>query len=288
METQQSFILKEVISVKEQCSYSDFVCSANYNGNLVAAKFIKYSKKGNFYFNNELAALRKFRNCEHIVRLINAFDLENYSYHVIITDLHLSNLENSINELGSIDEETASIIMYQILSGLNCLHLENVAHQNLIPPNILISNQGDFHPDVYLTGLSCAINVNPKIPFQQIGDPRFWAPELFEEGTPYTQPADIWSVGLIMFFILTGRVPFQENSEMVSQIKQRINREFLDQFEMSEDAKDLILWMMNRNPIDRPSAYQALRHRWFDGYVPDWKKHIKSMDSIEDDDYFAN
>lgn len=115
----------------------------------------------------------------------------------------------------------------------------------------------------------------------------FAAPErLKDHGKGYTQKVDIWSAGILLVMLLTGQHPFSDyNGSAVHLIKQILNgqkliAELLNQHDnISEEVKCLVLQLVNINPVDRLSANEALKHRWFT--KTDWES-TQQLDTTQE------
>jgi calcium-dependent protein kinase len=96
--------------------------------------------------------------------------------------------------------------------------------------------------------------------------PFYDSPEVFVVNT--TEKCDIWSTGIILYILLSGKMPFNAEKADHKYIAEKI---LIGQFEMesdvwkkiSEDAKDLVRQLLSYEPDIRPSAEEALTHPWF-------------------------
>ncbi|KAH0798079.1 Calcium/calmodulin-dependent protein kinase type II subunit alpha [Histomonas meleagridis] len=185
--------------------------------------------------------------------------------------------------------------MYQLLQAIDTLHQKGVVHRNINLNNVLISNYGNY-PFIRLTGFSIAADATQSNSIrQQLGVPLYWAPEIVRNET-YSYSVDIWAAGVIMYYILTGFVPFNPFDQSV-MFQQIVNGIKIDSFPsnppISNEAKDLILKMLDINPFNRVTAREALNHPWFDNYVPYIASQLKNKISnsyedtgFDDDGYF--
>jgi calcium-dependent protein kinase len=99
------------------------------------------------------------------------------------------------------------------------------------------------------------------------GTPAYMAPEVIEQN--YDEKADIWSAGIMMYQLLTGRFPFWDNVRECSLqqvwkaiLHDEINFEARELRQISYSARDLLKQLLNRDPDERLTASEALRHRW--------------------------
>ena len=96
------------------------------------------------------------------------------------------------------------------------------------------------------------------------GTPSFTAPEctVVEKGGYMPKPTDIWSYGVCIFTFVAGIVPFYGDCELQIQINTR-NKELNLPDTFSEPLKDLLTWILNKDPSKRPSAAEIIEHPWF-------------------------
>ena len=105
--------------------------------------------------------------------------------------------------------------------------------------------------------------LQPKSLTTRCGSPSYIAPEILK-GVPYDERADMWSVGVILFVILSGYGPFadknaNEKRRKIMEGEYQYNSSIWDM--ISEEAKDLISSLLTVDPDDRLSASQALKHQ---------------------------
>ena len=112
------------------------------------------------------------------------------------------------NDLDDIVKDMSDIericCIFEISSGMEAVHSSNLIHRDLKPNNILIDEKG--HVRIADFGLSCLIDVENQLqsPTAGIGTYKFMAPELLNESTHYTNKVDVFSFGVVVFYILTG------------------------------------------------------------------------------------
>ena len=142
-------------------------------------------------------------------------------------------------------------------------------HRDLKLANILISADNSLR--VIDFGLAFVIPKLPRPYFKEVvGSLLFMAPEIIKEQgaeTCYTHAVDIWSLGVMMYYLLAGTSPFRGDTdeEFSDSIKNDlINFRKNERIAKSSDqARDLIEKMCEKNPIDRISTEQALTHPFF-------------------------
>ena len=91
-----------------------------------------------------------------------------------------------------------------------------------------------------------------------------WAPEIWENRgkKPYTAKADCWSLGVILYQLLCGNFPDTEGKIYVPDTGVKMTGDMWK--EISDEAKDLVTKLIQKDPAERLSAVQALLHSWFE------------------------
>ncbi len=214
------------------------------------------SKSTKTQMEQEICVLNKLDH-PYVARYAQSFQDEKYIY-IIMPLIPGQELFNWMEEQGKVDEVEACKIMYKILLGVNHVHKQGVIHRDLKPENIMIDDQGE--PKIIDFGLSLD-TVTEGIDTRRVGSLIFMAPEIIE-GFAHTSACDIWSLGIILFMMLSGSYPFNLNN---------IEKEITDTpllflgptwDEVSHDCKDLLLKMLTKDPGERISAQDALSHPW--------------------------
>lgn len=158
------------------------------------------------------------------------------------------------------EKDAAEIITY-LFKALNFIHNKHIIHRDVKPENILFSISGDYQSLKLIDfGLSTSNNRNR----QSVGSPFYMAPEIIDGF--YTYKTDIWSVGVILFIMMTGKFPFegQKHHELFNKIKhENYNHKELKNKKCSEEVKDLIKKLLVKDQENRLSIEEALAHPWF-------------------------
>ncbi|VVC30650.1 Hypothetical protein CINCED_3A019591 [Cinara cedri] len=162
-------------------------------------------------------------------------------------------------------EPEVARLMRQILDGLHYLHTINVAHLDIKPQNLVLT--ADFpNCDVKLCDFGISRYLSEGADVREIlGTPDYVAPEVLNY-EPIDVQTDMWSIGVLMYVLLTGCSPFggetkQETFCNISQCKLDFPEELFQ--DISEDAIDLMKKLMVKNPKDRLTANDCLEHKWF-------------------------
>jgi serine/threonine protein kinase len=157
--------------------------------------------------------------------------------------------------------------MEQILLTMDLFKNKKVVHRDIKLENVLIKSIDDaaqYEVRVADFGLAC-ITPNDEYLYNKCGSPGYVAPEIFT-GEGYSYKADIFSVGSVFYNLLTGRFLFHgETPDLCLKLNAACDlsqvRLFLSH--ISELGLDLLMWLLEPDPEDRPSAKEALKHDWF-------------------------
>lgn len=166
----------------------------------------------------------------------------------------------------SFSEAQAKIVIKTGLLALQYLNSKGIWHRDIKLENFLVLNSS---PEVFKV-LVCDLGYAKKFHHNEkgneyIGTTIYAAPEILK-GTPYNEKIDIWSLGVTMFSLLSGKLPFpiSPESTMFDCIeKGAFFFSFKDWKGVSKEAKDLISNMIKVSPNERISVEEALQHPWF-------------------------
>lgn len=225
-----------------------------------------YKKKD--LFNDDIHSIegeiKNLRSLDH-PNIVKYFEAVEDSKHLfIITEFcHGQTLGKYINshENSIMHEEEAAYIMEQLLSAVNHCHSNNIAHRDLKPDNIMVDKLSNVTIIDY--GLSKLVSKTGSLK-SQAGCPYFMAPEILNEN--YNLKCDIWSLGVILYIMLSGYLPFPGESEeeiLENILKGEIKFSESVWKNVSESAIHLISMMLSRKYKTRISAKGALEHEWF-------------------------
>ena len=207
----------------------------------------------------------------NIVNYFGTFEDEFY-IHIIMEYLKGDNLFKviSVKNYTGFDEQDMSNIIFQLVKALFFIHNKNIVHRDIKPENILFSDKKDFSS---LKLIDFGLATQKKTDNKTVGTPYYMAPEMIKG--KYSPKSDIWSVGIIIYLMLTDKFPFVNSKEydVFEMIEEgKYNTQLLDDCECSEEAKDLVKKILVKDPDKRPSASDIMDHPWI-------KKHYKKRDS---------
>jgi len=171
-----------------------------------------------------------------------------------------------------LDERKAKFQFFQIVDAVNYLHSKQVCHRDLKLENLLLAQSKTFSlVKVSDFGLSKVLEDGHLKSY--VGTPVYMAPEVLamghqkSESRGYTSKADCWSMGVILFVLLSGKHPFRKGDELIQQIMNGKMRSMTGTLwdKVSNTGKNLVKALLHTDPEKRLSAEQVLQHPWFSG-----------------------
>ena len=201
---------------------------------------------------------------------IYEYYVDELNYYVITELARGGELYEQIYKLQNFKEEHAAVIMQQIISAVCYMHSKGIVHRDLKPENIMLESgvdEGDLNIKLIDFGTSNYFHKNEKLSLK-VGTPYYIAPEILK--STYNYKCDIWSLGVIMYILLSGNPPFNGPDDQAILNKVKMGKYSMDIPEFSQvssEAKDLIQKMLTYDPEKRISAIEALRHPWFTKYL---------------------
>lgn len=201
----------------------------------------------------EIAAFKTLNICSNTLKLIDSGFL-NGKMCVIMEYCDKGNLEMMIKKEGTIQTKKALNILKQISNGLSGIHELGIMHRDLKPANILISKDEFKIGDFGLVTKKTIVNA------EKTGTPLYMAPEVAGFKS-YDKSVDIYSLGLILKEMITGRSP------------NRIEEHHLERF--NPKLRELISKMTHYDPRKRPTAKEVLKiagdleSKYVNGYLTD-------------------
>ena len=182
--------------------------------------------------------------------IVNVYDVgqEGKVHYIVMEYVDGQNLKEIIKNEGVLDEYTALDITKQIAQALSAAHKKGVIHRDIKPHNILISNE-DRQVKVADFGIAKAVSNSTITNIGSIiGSVHYFSPEQ-AKGQPVANNADLYSLGIVLYEMLIGRVPFRGDSP-ISIALQHINEEI--EFTQEEKTiRTLISKMTEKSPEDR-------------------------------------
>uniref|UniRef100_A0A8D0L5I9 non-specific serine/threonine protein kinase n=1 Tax=Sphenodon punctatus TaxID=8508 RepID=A0A8D0L5I9_SPHPU len=160
-------------------------------------------------------------------------------------------------------EEQARPYLKDIVLGIEYLHYQKIIHRDIKPSNLLLGDDG--HVKIADFGVSNQFEGNDAQLSSTAGTPAFMAPEAISDtGKSFSGKAlDVWAVGITLYCFVYGKCPFID--EYILALHNKIKNkavEFPEMPPVSEELKDLILKMLDKNPEMRITIPEIKSHPW--------------------------
>ncbi|KAM6932060.1 serine/threonine-protein kinase SIK2 isoform 2-T2 [Lycodopsis pacificus] len=207
--------------------------------------------------------IMKMLDHPHIIKLYQVMETKNMLY--LVTE-YAKNGEifDYLAKHGRLSELEARRKFWQILSAVEYCHNRNIVHRDLKAENLLL----DGHMNIKIADFGFGNFFQPGEPLATwCGSPPYAAPEVFE-GQQYEGPQlDIWSMGVVLYVLVCGALPF--DGPTLPVLRQRVlEGRFRIPYFMTEECEHLIRRMLVLDPSKRLSVAQIKEHKWMALYAP--------------------
>nr|XP_056721756.1 death-associated protein kinase 2 [Euleptes europaea] len=266
--------VEDIYEIGEELGSGQFAivkqCREKSTGAEYAAKFIKKRQSRASRRGVRLEEIEREVKILQLILHTNIIELhdvyENKTDVVLILELVSGGeLFDFLAQKESLSEEEATQFIKQILDGVSYLHTKKIAHFDLKPENIMLLDKNIPIPHIKLIDFGLAHEIEDGVEFKNIfGTPEFVAPEIVNY-EPLGLPADMWSIGVITYILLSGASPFlgETKQETLANIT-AVNYDFDEEFfsHTSDLAKDFIRKLLVKDTRKRLAIQEALTHPW--------------------------
>lgn len=198
----------------------------------------------------------------HVAHLDRVFETEE-DIHLVMEFMAGGELYDRLSSQKQYTEELAANTTYQMLLAVGYLHGHNIAHRDLKLENFLYESTTSDTLKLIDFGFAKFWDIDSKMS-QACGSVHYVAPEVLMHS--YTPKADLWSLGIIVYMLLTGSPPFHgADDEVLRKIKvgqPTYSRRFNN---LSSHAQSFVKGLLVLSPEERMDAEQALAHDWIQG-----------------------
>jgi len=266
-------------------------CTNRLTGQVYAVKIIEkvvgYSRAKVL---REIELNYKCQGHNNIIQLLEFFEEED-KFYLVFEKAHGGQLTEHLAKKGRFSEEEARNIFLDVTVALAFLHKRGVAHRDLKPENILCSSWQGMFPvklcdfDLGSSGDNTATTFTTPDLTSLVGSAEFMAPEIVgafvsNQVVSYTKQCDVWSLGVLLYILVSGSAPFQGDcgkecgwdqggscedclTLLFSNIHQGRYSFSCDIWDtVSEQVKDLIRRLLVKDPHKRLTAEEILEHPW--------------------------
>ena len=252
-------------------------------GQKVAIKIMKKSTMDSSDLELVRTEIEILKICQHpnIIRLYNVFENADYLY-IIMEYCYGGDLFSYLeNRHFRLSEKRASTIIHQMATAVYYMHSFGVVHRDLKPENVLMTNT-DEDSDIRILdfGLSKILG-----PYEKCDEPygtlTYCAPEIIVD-EPYSKPVDLWSLGVMTYLMVSGKLPF--NSEDENEIARQVVYDEPNYTRnpvwktISPECLDFVKRLLDKDQNKRMTIKEVLEHKWIKMY--DENKHSEKRQSI--------
>ena len=208
--------------------------------------------------------IMKLCNHPNIVKLLDYFE-NSYNFYIVMEYINGGTLKEYLNKhYFNLSEYQIANIIIQIANGLKYLHNYGIIHRDLKPANIMLMNTTDnIVIKIMDFGLSKIAGPKEGL-FEGYGSLTYVAPEILKK-EPYNKEIDIWSLGIILYYMFVGHFPFEGNKEEIiakNIIFQDLVFEFEEWENRSKKVINLIEKSLEKKPYKRINIDDFLKHPW--------------------------
>ncbi|XP_031157007.1 serine/threonine-protein kinase MARK1 isoform X2 [Sander lucioperca] len=221
-------------------------------------------------------SVMKILNHPNIVKLFEVIETEKTLY-LVMEYASGGEVFDYLVAHGRMKEKEARAKFRQIVSAVEYCHQKRIVHRDLKAENLLLD--ADMNIKIADFGFSNEFTLGSKLD-TFCGSPPYAAPELFQ-GKKYDGPeVDVWSLGVILYTLVSGSLPF--DGQNLKELRERVLRgKYRIPFYMSTDCENLLKKLLVLNPGKRGSLQQIMKDRWMNvGYD---EKELKTYNEPEQD-----
>lgn len=193
----------------------------------------------------------------HILKLFEVVDTEEH-LHLVMEYAPRGDLCAYLMEAGKLSESAARAWFRQLVSAVQYCHQKNVVHLDIKLQNILVDGQ----KNIKLADFGLSERFTPGLRLDKFcGTPEYAAPEIKKQQKYHGPPADVWSLGVVLYSMITGRLPFDAaTSQKLSLLVQQGH--FLIPYHVSFECEDLLKKCLVTKPSKRATLEAIMRDTW--------------------------
>jgi calcium-dependent protein kinase len=244
--------------------------SRKTDGARFAMKEMRRDDKWNpMLFEQECRILQKLAGHDNVLHYEDCY-IDTKNFYILTKLCTGGELFDKIKSLRHFNEAHAIEVTRTILDAMAYCHKHNVVHRDLKPENIVYETEAQ--DKLVIIDYGDAKEVEQESEHDDfVGTAFYLAPEAIRKRLGWElKKSDMWTIGVITYVLVTGRPPFwgRENKEIIRKII-RGNVRFPSTIKLSQNCKNFILSLLQKEPEKRMSAEQALEHPWIKGQDKD-------------------
>ena len=217
--------------------------------------------------------LMKKLNHPNITKILEMFEDDNYIL-LAMEYINGGNLFSFVKKRRKLSEKTAKFLFRQIILGIKHIHAHKIVHRDIKLENILI----DLNNNIKICdfGIGRILTSDKQLLHDTCGTPMYMAPEILVASKTHGYegfPVDVWSCGISLYIMLSGTLPFNLKSNESSSVEEESNNNMELEYsiinkepkyieKISDEARDLLKRLLNKNPAQRITIDEILNHPW--------------------------
>eukprot|EP00698_Gefionella_okellyi_P021219 TRINITY_DN6813_c0_g1_i1.p1 TRINITY_DN6813_c0_g1~~TRINITY_DN6813_c0_g1_i1.p1 ORF type:complete len:627 (-),score=92.98 TRINITY_DN6813_c0_g1_i1:153-2033(-) len=244
-----------------------FKARHNTSGLYVAIKSIRRSRLNPKLWTNLEAEITILKSFDH-PNIVKLYAIESNDTHIFLILEYCGggDLASFIRSRGSrpMPEALAKYFMRQLAAGLEFVHQLNVIHRDLKPSNLLLSEASESAVLKIADFGFARFMIEDGLAETLCGSPLYMAPEILRF-QKYDAKADLWSVGVILFELLTGKPPFKaDHQKQLLENIEKMELRLPKGVSISDSCLQILQLLLRRDPIHRLSYQDFFAHRFLD------------------------
>ena len=212
-------------------------------------------------FQTEVEVMTKI-NSPNIMHLYEFIETAN-NYYLVIQYCNNGDLEKYLAKHGKLPEDQAVYFLMQIMNGFQTLNFHKIMHRDIKLANVFLND------DTIVIGDFGFAKKGVDVTKTKLGTPITMAPEMLNgNGSEYTNKADLWSIGIVFYQLLFGRIPFEVRN--YDELKEKVqsqsgaNLRFPPEIPISAEAKSILRQLLQSNPAERIEWNEFFQHKLFE------------------------
>lgn len=222
--------------------------------------------------------------------IVGMYDVgeDNGDYFIVMEYINGKTLKNLIKRRGALTLPEVMDIMMQLLDGIKCAHDSYIIHRDIKPQNVLILDDGTVKITDF--GIATALNNNELTQTNSVMGSVHYLPPEQANGRNSTVKSDIYSIGILLYELLTGKLPFKGDNAVeiaIKQMREEIPSVCLINPEIPQSIENVILKACAKNPKNRYDSVEEMQEdlkSTLDPIRKDEKRYVYKYDEQDLDE----
>lgn len=195
--------------------------------------------------------------------IVEVYDVgeDDGSYFIVMEYINGITLKNLVKKRGKLSLIEVVDIMKQLTSGIACAHRNNIIHRDIKPQNVMILDDGKIKITDF--GISTALNSIEMTQTNSVMGSVHYLPPEQASGKATTFKSDIYSLGIVMYELLTGAIPFKGETAVevaMKQLKEDLPSVVKKNPEIPQSVENILMRACAKNPLNRYDSVEEMYH----------------------------